>query len=492
MAGLDLAQLHPLHGRSRDAKAALASPRGPKGYWVRLGALSWLEDGDQGVLFPDDVQALRERVEAQLAGQELYVTVHGVRGDSYENSDVRRLNCVPLDLDGHKLGLTPGQLFDAIHEELREGNLPPWSLLIYSGRGLWVVWMLRGESTGWDDLTPPEASNENAATYKAVLSQLTARYAHLGADPKSTNLGRLCRVPGSLNAAAGERVTWYYAAHGDQGLMPAYTLEQFAQDAGLDLEAVPGKAPRNVPGKGPARQRAKERWKPRKKPRGRGRQFDTASAKKAAQKRYSGPLDEVLALIRSRDGLHEGHREDGLWTFGHVAASAGWTLERTLAEAKALRLRPALPLRRAQDQARNGWKMGTEATAPLKFTTIAERLELSHEEAERLGLTFLARGLPKQDTRLDAFVAAWKALERSARKQPTLRAVREQLAELGHRSRSGKPLSLETLGRLRDKASAARLIPREVRRRSPKDRQLRLAVSNAAPSTPDQAAPQAG
>ena len=470
---LTLRQAWPLHGRADDAVAALAS-RDEDGRFTRAGHLTVRSD-DQLPLFPKALAAL----EARLCDRDLFLTVNGTAGRYWTNAQVRRLNAVSLDLDGHRVGLTPGQLLDAMHDELREGKVPAWSLMTMSGRGAWFLWLLRDRDAGIAH-TPPLATPENVATVENLNRQLAHRFTSLGADAKATNVGRLMRAPGSVNTKADARVFWYYAAGGDLDAIPLYTLEGFASEAGLNT------APQQYPT--PARQRAEKAWTKPKKPRGGSRtRFDSGSAKAAAIQLRREPLDEVLAVIRHRGGLHEGHREEGLWTLGHLAARAGWTAEQLAAQVAATRTSPPLRRERAQTQARNGWRMGREAFAPLRFSTVAEKLELTREEAQALGLRLLARAIPEPDRKLPAFVAAYKAGSVNG-KPPTLRTLQELLTREGFHTKGGKPLSLGTLGKLRDRAAREGLIHRDVRRRSVKDRQLRLIASNETPAFVEAAA----
>jgi len=470
---LTLRQAWPLHGRADDAVAALAS-RGEDGRFVRAGCLT-IRNDDQLPLFPKALAALQ----ARLCERDLFLTVNGTAGRNWTDAGVRRLNAVWVDLDGHRLGLTPGQILDAMHDELRNNRVPPWSLMALSGRGVWFLWCLRDPAAGIAH-TPPSATPENVAIVQNLNNQLARRLAHLGADSKATNAGRLMRAPGSVNTKTDVRVFWYYAAAGDLDAIPLYTLEGFACGAGLEISTAPHQHP------GTAQQRAAQTWKkPKPKPRGTGRRFDSQRAKAAAARRFRGPLDEVLALIQHRGGLHEGTREVGLWTLGHLAATAQWTLDQALVQARATRTFPSLCPRRAEYQTTRGWEMGREATGPLGFETVAAKLELTRQEADALGLDLLTRALPKLDACLDAFVAFYKAQLATNKRPPTLRTVCDHLAHAGYTTKRGRPLSLDTLAALRARAVRAGRIPREVRLRSVKDRQLRLVVENPPTQPPN-------
>ena len=128
--------------------------------------------------------------------------------------------------------------------------------------------------------------------------------------------------------------------------------------------------------------------------------------------------------------------------------------------------------------------MGRSARGSLQFATVVEKLGLTRNEAEALGLELLPRAFPKIDARLAAFSAAYRASS-TAGKPPTLRAIAAQLAAQGHTTRTGAPLSLDTLSRLRGRAARAGMIPRDVRHRSAKDRQLRLIVENTPNPNPN-------
>src|SRR5262249_28234541 len=95
-----------------------------------------------------------------------------------------------VDLDFYKLGLSYGQVIGTIIDHQDRGVIPPVSVVIRSGRGAWLVWLLHdSRNTTLAALAWPE----NQQQYQRVQRQIHERLAHLGADAQDALRGASSR-----------------------------------------------------------------------------------------------------------------------------------------------------------------------------------------------------------------------------------------------------------------------------------------------------------
>jgi hypothetical protein len=104
--------------------------------------------------------------------------------------------------------------------------IPKFSMVVRSGRGLWLVWILR-DSSG-----QPQDARAGLPLWNQVNAALIEKLLLIGAD-RATQAARYCRLPGSLNTKSEETVEWF-TRKSDYGLIPTYTLEQLAASLQID------------------------------------------------------------------------------------------------------------------------------------------------------------------------------------------------------------------------------------------------------------------
>lgn len=153
---------------------------------------------------------------------------------------VRDLTSCFVDIDCHALGISTGQAVGAVWDAAAVGALPAPSMYVFSGQGVWVFWILRGESgglqRGWPDKLQLWAQVQHAAC---------SRLASLGADWNAKDAARVTRIPGSLNSKASLRVA-YYLAVGPDGKRVEYTLRELAAVFGVEeRRLLPGTEAKN-------------------------------------------------------------------------------------------------------------------------------------------------------------------------------------------------------------------------------------------------------
>jgi hypothetical protein len=138
---------------------------------------------------------------ATLDNRDTYVGGQSYRraGFDPENKPIYelfRIQEIHADLDFYKVpacsDAAPAVVRDAVFETLARAGIARPGLVVFSGRGLQLVWLLE---TGID----PKAAPKAMAAMRALVRILEA----FGAD--STDLGKLLRLPGTLNTKSGLR-----------------------------------------------------------------------------------------------------------------------------------------------------------------------------------------------------------------------------------------------------------------------------------------------
>ena len=154
---------------------------------------------------------------------------------------LRSLTACYADIDsGRPESDEPGAALDwraAQHEAENAADLgiiPHPSIMARSGRGVYLLWLLRDET---DPAKLPHAWPEKIELYKACNRALVQRLQdfHLPADPKAIDAARVLRVPGSIHRKALRRVG-YVIQLDEHGKGFTYTLPELA--AALDLQAI--------------------------------------------------------------------------------------------------------------------------------------------------------------------------------------------------------------------------------------------------------------
>lgn len=110
-----------------------------------------------------------------------------------------RLCACYLDIDTYKMehlrGLSPASLGMFVQDAVRESGLPAPSLVVYSGQGVQLKWLLERP-------VPKDA----LPRWQAVQAELCRRLAHIGADPRALDASRVLRVVGTVNNKTGQAV----------------------------------------------------------------------------------------------------------------------------------------------------------------------------------------------------------------------------------------------------------------------------------------------
>jgi len=134
------------------------------------------------------------------------------------------------DLDFYKVGIPDfGTFFGTLIEYQDCGVIPPASLIVRSGRGAWLLWLLRDPKRAD---TAASAYKQKLDLYVRIQEAIHERLAALGSD--ALDAARYLRVPGSLHTS-NERVVQWWLQGQDIGQV-LYTLEELALAFHVPLE----------------------------------------------------------------------------------------------------------------------------------------------------------------------------------------------------------------------------------------------------------------
>lgn len=283
---------------------------------------------------------------------------------------LKALNALYVDLDWHKTAewraQNPDEAEAAILRHVCTSNLPAPSVMLRSGRGSALIWLI--------DEMPPQALSRWQATMRA-LADVFLRF---GVDRASQEAARIFRLPGSINEKSGRRVR---VAGGSAARHDFDALsDEIFQAAGLPIRAELQLL------------RAEKRAKRRSTAPAREMPFGLPPAARFRQIR-----DDLEAIRMAHGGqLPEGLRNTWLHLF--ATSLTHDPRETELAqkiEAMAQLATPNLPaqevaaiIRSVERQA--AWDLGATPLKDGRYhysgTTLAERLGISGEDARALGL----------------------------------------------------------------------------------------------------------
>jgi hypothetical protein len=137
---------------------------------------------------------------------------------------LRYINAAYVDIDYHKVGLDAGIVIGRVINLQDSGILPHASMIVKSGRGLWLLWLVH-------DLNAPEQSPgafaEKLGLYGRIQQAIIERLLPLGADLAARDACRHIRLPGSLHSESEKTVEWWIQGANESGYV--YTLNELAE-----------------------------------------------------------------------------------------------------------------------------------------------------------------------------------------------------------------------------------------------------------------------
>lgn len=274
--------------------------------------------------------------------------------EARQRDRVRYLCAVYVDLDSYKVDMDFGAALGAIISRQEKGLLPPASVFVRSGQGLWVLWILRDQAY---PALPQRAWPEKIRKYLEINRAVGERLANLGADPAARDIMRLTRVPGSVHSGVCKRVK-YWIQSGD-GIHPVtYTLDELADAFGVEAKLDP------------ASERA----------------FAAAALPPGSRKRGHAQLNarrlREFGNLRSKRGRFvNGCRNHACLIYGWLLRRNGLVREAVLREVETLGRECQPPLDQSSIRAAVKSAFG-RAQGRIKDQTIADWLDVTPDEAE--------------------------------------------------------------------------------------------------------------
>jgi hypothetical protein len=284
----------------------------------------------------------------------------GIHHPLHRSETLRYLCACYCDLDFYKKGLTYPQALAALRSVIAEGQLPPFSFLVNSGRDLWAFWLLHDEADPAQAHTGAYADNpgNHLLLYQRIHREIGRRLAWLGADPAATDAARYVRMPGSFRNDVEAVVLWEWPANTP---MASYSLRELARLLGLEQPASKSSAARASPaGVRPARRHG----------------FDVANRNKLAAVRR-------LQALRG-GGFGEGHRNLAAFILAACLRRNGATAADTLLQVEALArdCRPPLPHGECLAVVRSVYK--DHRSRKMSYRYIADQLAVTPAEAQSI------------------------------------------------------------------------------------------------------------
>lgn len=107
--------------------------------------------------------------------------------DTRKIEDIYELRHAFSDIDCYKVGMTPYQVYEILKADYFGRLIPVPSLVIFSGRGLQLIWQITPESL------------YSLPVWQAVQDYIYSVLKEFGADPQATDAARILRVAGTYN-----------------------------------------------------------------------------------------------------------------------------------------------------------------------------------------------------------------------------------------------------------------------------------------------------
>jgi len=354
-----------------------------------------------------------------------YFSINGYRSwGTRRTIDLLALNAAAVDLDFYRgeSRLTWQELVSIINSAIREEIIPAPSLVVNSGQGAWLVWLLVADD---DPSRAPTAPTSSRLLLRSINDRLAAiiaaRYPELGTDLASAELTRCLRVPGSVNSKAMSYVN--FVIHRTPWDAPlTYTLDRLARE----VDVAP-----------PSFRYQQRSLRVARIPEGGKRRGGASNLSRELQ----GRLAEIEKVAEARGGFREGHRN-------RAALIIAVTLRGLHRSPEDINEYLTHFAKCCQPPLSAGAIRGAAAERRYRFTntTIASCLGITIEEAERLGLRQVRPDFhPKRpdantlkgqkaaaSSRREALRGIIAALDQQGRDElPSLRQLVARLAEQG-------------------------------------------------------------
>jgi hypothetical protein len=142
----------------------------------------------------NDIQELLK--EAKKRRKDVYLSLNAFEYGTRQTTALKQIRNIGVDIDCYKLNVPVSRALDEIKRLIFKGAIPNPNVVIYSGRGLQLLYSISGG-----------ASPKMAFLSQYITAQFISELRHLGADTSGTDVTRVFRLPYSVNSRNGKQVT---------------------------------------------------------------------------------------------------------------------------------------------------------------------------------------------------------------------------------------------------------------------------------------------
>lgn len=127
----------------------------------------------------------------EWTGEDVYFSQNTFYKPQRRIDSIRQLRSLYVDLDVYNVGMTPDYALGKLEFDYFGQSIPDPNLIIFSGRGLVLVWNI--------DPVPYQA----LPLWKALEGHFIKTLQDIGADPKASDPARIFRLAGTVNSKNG-------------------------------------------------------------------------------------------------------------------------------------------------------------------------------------------------------------------------------------------------------------------------------------------------
>lgn len=138
-------------------------------------------------------EQLAERL-SEYMGEDVYYSQNTFYKPQRRIENIRQLRSLYVDIDCHTMGYKPEWVLGKLEIEQFRQTIPEPNLIIFSGRGLVLIWLI--------EPLPYKALPLWSAVQNYFMNQLK----EVGSDPKAIDAARVFRIAGSVNSRNGATV----------------------------------------------------------------------------------------------------------------------------------------------------------------------------------------------------------------------------------------------------------------------------------------------
>jgi hypothetical protein len=292
---------------------------------------------------------------------------------------LRRLNACYVDIDCHKLTppLAPAEVMKEVGRMCAGRELPRPTVVIHSGRGVWLLWHLHAESD-------PTRSHlgcqpDVIMRYKEINRAIGVKLAHVGADRGAVDAARLTGLPGTFKTKSQTEVIWSSYPGGC-----SYTLAELGDVLGVvDTRSKVERDALEESG----RKKLSQRRSSGKQVSEKVRERCSRGWKKSASNRIAC----FSAIKSTRGGFNEGMRDKAAFVYAGCLRSACYPEQAArdlVRQMGATGCSPALSQSECDVRVRSAYSKLpdvngrlTRPRPPLTYQEMANRLEVTVEES---------------------------------------------------------------------------------------------------------------